>query len=402
MTQVSARKKILIVSQFYSPDVTAAAFRIKETATLLAAAGHSVTVITGEPHKGIIDQVDDSQEKGVQIVRVRYIPYAQKGKWSYAIHYISFMLAAALGGILAPGRFDAIFASSPPLFVGVAGLFIAWMKKSRLFLDIRDIWPDSAVSAGVISPGGPFFRWGKKMEQWLYRRAFRISGITTPMAEYIRQFTEPDKVFVMYNGVPEEYLNSERVETMAENEDGLHLVYAGNLGRCQNLQIFLDAALELKRKGEGGTYFHFVGNGIVRGEMEDFCAVHKLDNVSIRGPVSKMEAFEEMKKGSALFLSLVDDPTMEKTIPSKVFDYLAAGRPIIFGIRGEGKEILERTGGNLFFEPNSVESLVEAIRTLKGELPALSAKALKNVDVVKENFGREKMVQRLIEELEKL
>ena len=147
-------KSILVVSQFYHPDITAAAFRIRETAEILVALGHRVTVVTAEPHKGAVADetaVDDGQ---VTVIRVPIEKYQGGGKWRYIRHYLSFMVNAVRYGRHGVDRPDVVWASSPPLFVGVAGLILARLLGARFTLDIRDLWPDSAVVVGQIRRPG--------------------------------------------------------------------------------------------------------------------------------------------------------------------------------------------------------------------------------------------------------
>ena len=124
-------KKILIISQFYYPDVTACAFRIKETVDLLLAKGHAVHVIAGEPHKGQIkgQQIDDGN---ATVTRVKLFKYSGKGKWNYILHYLSFMFGAVAASFKHPSRFDVVWASSPPLFTAISGYFVSLLKKSHL------------------------------------------------------------------------------------------------------------------------------------------------------------------------------------------------------------------------------------------------------------------------------
>ncbi|GAB1353387.1 hypothetical protein MASR1M12_21230 [Erysipelotrichia bacterium] len=149
--------KVLIITQFYYPDVTACAFRMQETAALLAEMGCEVHVIAGEPHKGQIDGqiIDDGR---IKVSRVPLLKYEGRGKWNYIAHYLSFMFGAIRAAGRHKGHFDVIWASSPPLFTGIAGLITAWCKRAPLCLDIRDIWPESAVVAGQIKEGSFLFR----------------------------------------------------------------------------------------------------------------------------------------------------------------------------------------------------------------------------------------------------
>ena len=143
------------------------------------------------------------------------------------------------------------------------------------------------------------------------------------------------------------------------------------MGYVQNLQIVLEAAKQIKIEMPE-VIFYLIGDGIEKKKLEKFKEDNLLDNVVIMGPVLKEQAMQLMRKSSALFFQLKDDMVMEKTVPSKVFDYMTAGKPILFGIKGEGKEILEQVKGNIYYQPDSAESFINAVRKLKKNYKQLS------------------------------
>jgi glycosyltransferase involved in cell wall biosynthesis len=460
---------ILILSQYYAPDVTAAAFRITESAELLAGKGYDITVITAVPHRGDAggasgksssnttrNNVNGSSGDGtggneagrsseaaggsVTVLKVPIIPYTGKGKLNYIVHYTSFMLNAIGASMKIRSRPDAVYATSPPLFAALAGWSIALLKGVPFALDVRDLWPESAVSAGQISKGSIFFKVGKLMERHVYKAARFITCVSKPMASAIGAVAPSASVTVIYNGILEKFcekkpdadqkagagagsgrsgngadapntLASEDAASDASGADTsaasiekkpVTVLYTGNFGRCQAMDLYLEAARLLKESAEDGIMLSFLGDGVMKEKMERYAADNKLDNITITGPVTKEAAFSEMGKSSALLLALIDDDTMEKTIPSKVFDYMAAGKPVIYGIKGEGKEILEQAGGNLCFDASSPQSLADALKTLKQNLAVLSREALNNAVQVKSQFTRERMVDRLADRFKEL
>jgi glycosyltransferase involved in cell wall biosynthesis len=393
------RYKILIVSQYYHPDVTAAAFRIKEMADILSSNGHQIRVITAKPHKGIISSLAKTDDADIEVVRLPIIKYFGKGKWNYLAHYASFMLTAIFYYLVNFGRkYDLVFATSPPLPVGLAGFLMSALQGAKFVLDIRDIWPDSAVVAGQLQKNSLLYNFGKAMEQWLYRQADLITCVSRPMAAYIQGFTPGKKVGVIYNGVPHKYLGGEGVsgnhnqEIFQENK--INIIYLGNMGYVQNLQMVLEAAKQI-REEMGDVVFYLVGDGIEKTKLEEMKKDGSIDNVIIMGPVAKGRAMQLMHQSSALFFHLKDDIIMEKTVPSKVFDYMTAGKPILFGIKGEGKMILEQVKGNIYYQPDSTESFIKAVRRLTQNYDQLSKNAQENMVIVGKNYTREKMVEKL-------
>ncbi|HEY9068718.1 MAG TPA: glycosyltransferase family 4 protein [Candidatus Ozemobacteraceae bacterium] len=398
-------ERILVMSQFYYPDITAAAFRIKETVDLLVAKGYRVHVIAARPHKAQIagERIDDGP---VQVSRVPIIPYAGKGKWNYIAHYLSFMAAAIWASWSHPSRFDIVWASSPPMFTGIAGWIVAKLKKAKLVLDVRDIWPDSAATTGQIRPDSLMFSLAKHAERWMYRAADRITCVAGPMAKYIESYGVRAPA-VVYNAIPRSYLDAAEAVSREVGPDSpvdrpLTVAYVGNMGYCQSLDIVVEAAARLHAAGDRRIRFLLVGEGAEKAKIEARIREAGLDNVEMRGAVPKAEALRICASATALVLLLKDDGTMDKTIPSKVFDYLAAGRPILFGLQGESREILGTSGGNIPFDAGDPDSLVAALRTLAGELPRLTAAAAGHRDLVRARFMRETMTDRLEAEFRKL
>jgi glycosyltransferase involved in cell wall biosynthesis len=398
--------KILILSQYYYPDVTAAAFRIKETADILSSKGHQIRVITAKPHKGIIRSSERIDDAKVQVIRLPIIKYYGKGKLNYLAHYASFMLSALIYYLINfRQEYDLVYATSPPLPVGLAGFLMSARQGSKFILDIRDIWPDSAVAAGQLKKESKLYKLGKIIETRLYQKADLITCVSKPMADYIKRFLRSGRVIVIYNGVPNQYLNSEVSEE--EDHSGLfqdnkiNLTYLGNMGYVQNLQVILEAATQIRDKIPE-VNFYFIGDGIEKEKLEKYKKNNLLNNVIIMGPVSKSHAMQLMRKSSALFFQLKEDMVIEKTVPSKVFDYMTAGKPILFGIKGEGKLILEKIKGNIYYQPDSPESFINAVRKLKKNYTQLSQYAKGNIVIVEKYYTREKMVDKLEKHFQEL
>lgn len=384
--------KILIVSQFYYPDITACAFRMHETAQILSDMGHEVHVIGGEPHKG---QVSDSEidDGKIKVIRVELFKNPA-GKWNYIRHYLSFMFGAIKAARKLDRSYDVIWASSPPLFAGIAGWAIAKEKNTKFCLDIRDIWPESAVVAGQISGKGVLFKAAKIVEKLLYGAADRITCVAKPMAEYIKTVNTACEPVIIYNAISEKMLSKAEPPTYSGI---LNLLYIGNMGFCQNLGLVLDAAKILQSKNIANIRFIMIGNGVEKQMLEQRIQDEKIELAEIRDVVSKEKAIEMSAQAHGLMLHLKDDGTMDKTIPSKVFDYMAVGRPILYGLKGEACEILGGNGANLKYDPADAQSLADAATKLLSDYSKLSEAAAKNIKSVKQSFLREEMTRQLVD-----
>ena len=429
--------RILIVAQYYTPDITAAAFRIAETAELLAARGHEVVVVTAEPHRVQAKAPAPAKEEGrrnPRVHRVRIEPLQGSGLKAYLRHYFSFVLRARRAGrafIREGFNPDVIWVSSPPLFVGLVGPALRCAGKgARFFLDIRDLWPDTAVAAGQISREGKAYRIGRLLERRLYRRADGMSCVASPMAEYLREATGGSKpVAVVYNGVaaatvptapeapptPRGESAAGRPSAVAEEPPAAtddpsaateeppaanrdhpaptvgEILYAGNWGRLQGLDTLLRAWSQVANEPFYREWkVRLIGSGVMEGELRELLKELEIsDRVVMEEPISKGEALRRMEGAGVLFLNLRPDPVFSYTIPSKLFDYLRAGRPIVGGIPGEGETILRESGGNVTFPPSNTEALVEALHRVAEGYAELEARAPDNRRLVLERFTRE-------------
>lgn len=392
--------KVLFVTQFYYPDVTACAFRMHETAQIFANMGCEVHVIAGEPHKGQLDDTFINDGK-VKVTRVKLIKCEGKGKWNYIAHYLSFMFGAVKASRQHKGCFDVIWASSPPLFTGMAGLAIAWLKKARLCLDVRDIWPESAVVAGQIKADSLLFKAAKVIEHLLYRAAAKITCVARPMAAYIEKTSGGQQPVIIYNAIPQS-MTADQALPVDQAPDPLTILYIGNMGYCQNLNLVIQAAELLAGEGATNIKFMLVGNGVEKPLLEAAVKAKNLANVEIHGIVAKEKAISMIRNAHALMLHLKDDGTMDKTIPSKVFDYMAGGRPILYGLKGEACDILSATTGNLYYDPADPAQLASQAKKLLQDYQHLATSATRNLSEVKQNYLREKMAETLFNTFQSL
>ena len=392
--------KILIITQFFPPDITAAAFRLGDTASLLAQQGHEVKVLAGEPHKGTADGVnlDDLVDPGVDVIRCHIKSLDKKGMRAYVGHYMSFVRSSISGGMKlkkAGWKPDVILCSSPPLFVGLTGKYLAFRFRKPLVLEIRDIWPDSAVAAGQLSESGKAYKIGRMMEKNFYKKAAHIACVAKPMSEYIRGHCKTP-IDVVYNGIQEKLVPPVTVPPL-KNGGMRTLLYAGNFGHVQNMDLIVDGFIQaVQSKKIGHWKLRLIGTGAKLDELNKIVSDNNAKEiVSIEPPVSRDTVFVEMQSADALYLSLQKSFVLEHTIPSKLFDYLAMSRPIVAALAGEGNEILKSTGANLCFQPGDQDGLQEALVELDQSYDELLESAPKNRDIVLSNFTREKAVEKL-------
>jgi glycosyltransferase involved in cell wall biosynthesis len=365
---------------------------VAETADILRERGHEVSVICAVPHKATAEGEKDVAA-GYDVHRVG-IAEVGRGFVGYLKHYLSFVFNASMRAMRVSGKTqpDVVWVSSPPLFVGLVGVALSVFRRLPFVLDVRDLWPESAVAAGQLGEGGRAFRIGKWLERIIYNGASAISCVSNPMADYLRS-ASGKPVAVVYNGVRRSMADDIADPEPAAGERR-RIVYAGNLGRAQGLEVLIRAFGDVVASGTTDDWdLEFVGSGALEAQLKQIAAASSHPNrIRFHPPMSKREVMQYMAGSHLLFINLEAAPVFEKTIPSKVFDYMLVGRPILAGLKGEGAAILEQTGGNVVCEPSDRRSIAEAITFATKEWGTLAKRAGSNRAVATQKYSREEAV----------
>jgi glycosyltransferase involved in cell wall biosynthesis len=314
-----------------------------------------------------------------------------KGFAGRMLFYLSYMVMAVLAVFRLKGRYDAVLATSPPLFVGLSGWAAARIKRARFVFDVRDLWPEVAVKMGELN-NPRAIRLAERVERFLYRKADLITPVTESFKDTIAGMGIPrHKMVVITNGTePEVFRSSESVASLREKwslPDGFVVSFIGNLGLAQGLGHIIDAARILESREEKDITFLFVGDGPRK--MSVMAAAEKagLQRVIFRDRVTLPEAVEFMNASDALLVPLADDPIYAKFIPSKLFDSMAAGKPVLLSVDGEARAILERAAAGLWYPAEQANGLVDAIHSLRNH-PAPNRFGIEGRRFVAEHYTR--------------
>jgi colanic acid biosynthesis glycosyl transferase WcaI len=363
--------RILIVSQYFAPEVTAASLRLAPLASGLAARGHRVEVICEVPNHphGIVD----AAYRGRALVRREDDGYLVRHVWVRAspskrararlLSYGSFAAAAVVHGS-AIRRPDVVLASSPPLSVGAVGAVLAARHRVPLVLDVRDLWPQIAVALGELSPG-PTLRAAERLERWLYRTAAAVLTPTVSFRDHIAAIADgPEKVHVLPNGTTRAWLEmgtSSPDRSAASLPQGPFVwTYAGNLGLSQDLETAIEAARTL---GDGYRLL-LLGDGTARTRLEGVARERAPGKVLFRDSVPPADAMRIMRASDALLVSLADLPELGRSVPVKLYDSCALGRPVIAAVPGETRRMVEESGAALAVDPGDPRALAAAVRAV--------------------------------------
>jgi colanic acid biosynthesis glycosyl transferase WcaI len=396
--------QILFVSHYFYPEVGAPQTRILETAGRLSDRGHQVTVLTGFPNypDGVIpaayrghvllrEQVGD-----IRVIRSAVYPTPNRGFARRLINHASFALSSMLAAPLA-GRPDVIVAETPPLFTAVAAALLARARRIPLVLNVADLWPESAVQLGALSDRRAI-RLAEALERFAYRHSAAITVPTAGMRTSLLSRGEPaEKVVHLPNAV-----DTGRFTVSAPRDSGrCRIIYCGTVGIAQGVGTLIDAAAELA-KGPSDFELLIVGDGAEREELARTAAERGLTNVRFEGRVARERVPNLLASADVAVLCLRDVPLFEDALPTKMLEYMAAGRPVVASAVGDAARLLERSGAGLACPPEDPGALAARIREISRDPIGAQAMGANGSRYVRAHFSRETFVDCLEEILRRL
>jgi glycosyltransferase involved in cell wall biosynthesis len=371
--------RITIVSYFCPPEVAAPASRVMENAAKFCDMGHQVTILTGFPNhpRGKIARgyklrlIQKEQMGKVSIVRMGSWISPNTTTCNRLKSYLS-LTAAQIVGSLATGPADVVIGTSPPLFTALAGHAVSVIKKCLFVFEVRDLWPENMIAIGAMK-GRMSIQAMQSLEMFLYRKAHKIIAVTHGFKDYIQaKGILAEKVSVIPNGIDQKNYRPVEYPFVIARELGLqdHFIaaYIGTVCMNHGLQTLLDASELLLSYPD--VKILIVGDGAERQGLEDQARQRNLHNVIFAGerPRQEMPAFHALSDVLVVLLKKAD--YFRRVIPSKIFMAMGMEKPVLIGIEGESRRIIEEAGAGLGVEPENPAAVVDGIlhmRKLKAE-----------------------------------
>jgi glycosyltransferase involved in cell wall biosynthesis len=362
--------KVLIVSHCFWPE----SFRINEVAADLVAQGCEVTVLTGQPNypEGIVfpgyRALAVKQERhrdGYTIFRVPTAPRGKGRAMELVRNYLAFVVNGCLLGpwLLRHHRFDVVFVyATSPVIQGFVGMVMKWSRQSALVTWVQDLWPESLRATGFVKNEKVLGLVGHAVKQ-IYRSSDLILAQSTAFIPTIMAMAAGTPV--EYHPNPGEAAFGAPIERDAPAlllKPGFNVVFAGNLGTVQALETVVAAARRLRDYSE--VRFVLVGSGSRLEWIRQQIEKDGLTNIELPGRFPLEAMPEILSQASALLVSLTKSPIMSQTVPSKLQAYLAAGRPIICSLDGEGARIVQEAGAGVSCPAEDDEALANAVLTV--------------------------------------
>jgi colanic acid biosynthesis glycosyl transferase WcaI len=395
------RVKILYVSQYFPPEMGAPAARASELATHWASRGHQVSVLTGFPNHptGVVPAewrarlrrlVYNDKFGSVDVFRTWLWALPNRKSHERMRNYASFCLSAALRGMTVP-RPDVVIATSPQLLVGLAGWWIAFSRQIPFIFEVRDLWPESLTAVGVGSEDSLLHHTLSGIARFLYDHSDRIVVVTPAFKERLIEDWRvlAEKISVVENGVETDLFSPAAADPASVRKllgiEGKFVAsYIGTMGNAHGLETLLDAASELQRQNSN-VLFLLVGEGAEKERIKTLAQSRGLANVQFldQQPREKIPALILASDACLVLLKKTD--VFKTVIPTKMLEFMSCARPVILGVDGQARQIVEAAGAGLVIEPENSAALVGAINQLKAN-PNLKSEMGK--------AGREYIVQK--------
>lgn len=408
--------KLLILTQYFPPEVGAPQNRLYELALRLKSKGIDISVLTAMPnypqmvvhkeYKGKCYCKEDMN--GLKVHRSWIYVSKSKSIIPRLLNYFSFVFSSLWFGLFKIKKQDVLLVESPPLFLGITAYLLSRAKGAKMIFNVSDLWPESAEKLEIIN-NKTLLSMATKLEEFCYRKSALITGQTQGIVRNIKTRFPNKTVYWLKNGVDINFYDVNKTQSESNawrkangySDEDFILFYGGIIGHAQGLDIILNAAKMVEDKPR--IKFVMLGSGPEKERLLAIKEELKLNNLEFYDAVPKTKMQEIIMDMNATIVPLKRLDLFKGAIPSKIFENLALKKPILLGLEGEAKELFIDEGNcGLAFKPENTEELVKQILVLYNN-PELSKQLGENgLKYASENFNRDKIAEGLYEELKKL
>lgn len=378
--------KILFLSFYYPPDLCAGSFRAGELVAAINKYSNKdifIEVVTTMPNRYVTyrpKNIPDHDDSNTKIHRIE-LPNHRSGMKDQAIAFLYY--AKAVFKVTRHKNYDLIFATSSRLMTATLGAVISKKRKSKLYLDIRDIFTDTIADVVrykmLIKAFMPIL---KLLESWTYSSAGVINIVSKGFRKDITNISAESSITTFTNGIDKEFLGYDFSQKIIRQKS--LITYAGNFGESQGLHYIIPAvAFAIKDFAE----IRLIGDGGKKSELIKSIKDFKVNNVELCDPIGRDSLLIEYSNTDILFLCLNNKDAFLKVLPSKLFEYAATGKPILAGVSGYAAEFIH---GNIkgceIFPPGDVDKMIEKIKIL------IKGPTFYEREAFKKRFSREKIM----------
>ena len=395
--------RILFLTENFPPESNAPATRTYEHCMSWVKMGIDVTLITCQPNFPVGKIFDGYSNKlyqtenidGIKVIRVWSYISANKGFVKRILDYISYAVMSFIFGLFI--RTDVIIATSPQFFTAISGRLLSLFKRKPWIMEVRDLWPDSIVAVGSMKAKSKIFKFLKKIESHLYRSAKKIVVVTDSFKEHLiaNHNIAPKKIGVFKNGVRSNFsknYNSQNVSVL-RNRLGLKnkvvVSYIGTHGMAHALDFILRCTQKVE---DENIHFIFVGDGAKKESLVKYGSTLKKKNFTFLDSVPKNKIIDFISLSDYALVNLKRSNEFKNVIPSKIFENIAMFKPILLGVEGEAKNLIESYKVGVCYTPENEKSflkaLIEADEILNGDFKS-------NCDIMLKDFDRDIIAKKM-------
>lgn len=402
--------KLLILTQYYPPEIGAPQNRLHELAIRLKSNGIDVEVLTAMPNYPKMEifetykngKIKEEVIDGIPVFRSRIFVSHSKSIIARLLNYFSFVVTSYFRGRKL-GKYDFLMVESPPLFLGYSAMHLSRKMNAKMIFNISDLWPESAEKLGIVT-NQRLLKFAYNLERKCYERSHLITGQTNGIVKDILARFPYKKVYWLPNGVDLDFYNPEIISAVGFRQkhqftdEQVLFFYGGILGHAQGLQVILNAAKQVENFPD--AQFILQGAGPEKDSLMVLQKELNLTNVHFLPPVSKVEMPGILKEIDVALVPLRKLDLFQGAIPSKVFEALSMEVPLLLGVDGEARtHFIDNAEAGLFFEPENHDDLSKKIHFLLENRSEIKQMGENGRKYVMENFNRNKIANSFQEQL---
>lgn len=398
---------ILFLTDNFYPETNAPSKRTLEHCKEWISQGHNITIITGVPNfpkgkvfEGYKNKIYQSENiNDLKVKRVWTFISSNEGFFLRILDYISFMISSLFCGVFTK-RHDIIIATSPQFFTLISGYLISIIKRTPLVLEIRDLWPESIVAVGALSEKSLIVKVLKKISIFLYHKSDLIICVTKSFKkDLISIGVDQNKIKVIENGFDltknlKPSLSIKEVEKKFKiKKNTFYVSFIGTVGMAHGLEIILNAASKVNTNVE----FLIIGEGAKKTFLRNEVKKLKINNIKFIDNLDWQEIVDINQLINIHLVHLIKDDEFKKVIPSKIFESMALKKPIIMGVEGESRNIVNNAECAFIIEPENINDLADTINRVEKNNEILETMGKNGYKFLEKNFSRKILANKMME-----